>query len=63
MTNVDAVKQHRERIATFFAVSDVNPISSDDLLHMMMDLADSQLKTFTSEVLSNIPIFNVQLNY
>ena len=63
MTNVDAVKQHRERIATFFADSDVNPVSSDDLLHTMMELADTQLKTFTSEVLSKVPIFNVQLNY
>merc|ERR1711871_825205 len=63
VTNVDAVRQHRERIAAFFAVSDVHPVSSEDLMRTMTQTAAAQFDVFTSEALPKMPVFDVNINY
>lgn len=60
VTNVDAVRHHRERVALFFTAGEAPTVTTEDLLTKMTELSALQLKRFLKDELK-LPVFNVKI--
>lgn len=61
--NMDAIRQHRERVAAFFTAGESLQVTAEDLLSKMAEISARQVKKFLADELTKVPVFNVKIEH